>query len=709
MAGRLRPITLLASVALAASFGAASPSVEVESAASAKDLGSTTLPTTVSGRSVVAGYVNAMVRVGDAVYVGGEFSRIANRTGSAVVVPSTGGAIEHHRAEIAGGPVDAAVADGDGGWYVGGLFTSVGETRREGLAHINADGSLDRVFASPGLGEVKALALAGEVLIVAAAKPKMPAVTRALSSRTGAVLPLTYQPPRGAGASRVLLVSGSRLFVAYGNRRLGAYTISSGTRLWQRHFCESCYAAPGGFAALAIDHERLIVGGGFKQGRNENLAVLDAGSGTLRRPSLRVPRRVLSVAVVRGTAYVAHPMYRKGSSGLAAVNLATGRIRSWGAVRPAVLAANGTTLYMAGVSVKDEGTSFPLAHVYSARAGTAHAALHRVSPPLAGDVFALVPQGRRMLLGGSFTGAGGAVRHNLAAFDARTGKLLRWRPDASDVGCCGVSALAAEGRTIYVGGPFERVSGARRTGLAAVSADGRGRVLPWRPRLKSWEIDALAVGADRVFVGGFLVFPGTPQDRDLAAFSARGLGARRRFAPKLGSEFDVDVLTIWHRTLIVGGQSVIAYSADGDGRHQLWSRSTDLYVFAFATHGDTLYAGGNFEHVGRRPRKRLAAFALNRRGALLGFAPAVPISVQTMTLFASDIVFGGGDDEHGSTQVLGAVNLDGTLEPWRFDATPQSIEVTRIAPVKGGFFLAGHFDWIGPPGNQAPGGIAWLR
>jgi trimeric autotransporter adhesin len=699
MAGRLCSVAVLASLVLAASLGAVASSVGVESAASAQDVGGTTLPTTVSGRFVVAGYVNAMVRAGEAVYVGGEFSRIANRTGSALVVPSSGGHIEPVRAEIAGGPVEAAVADGDGGWYVGGSFTSVGDTQRDGLAHIDAEGSLDRVFASPDLGEVRALALAGEVLVVSAAKPKMPAVTRALSARTGAVLPLTYEPPRGAGASRFLLVSGSRLFIAYGNRRLAAYTVSSGIRLWQRHFCESCYAAPGGLETLAIDHERLIVGGGFKEGRNENLAVLDAGNGTLRRPSLRIPRPVLSVAVVRGTAYVAYRMYRPGSSGLAAVDLATGRIRSWGAVRPTVLAANGTTVFMAGVSV----------NVYSAQAGTAHAVLHRVSPPLAGDVFALVPQGRRLLLGGSFTGAGGAVRHNLAAFDARTGKLLRWRPDASDVGCCGVSALAAEGRTIYVGGPFKRVSGARRTGLAAVSADGRGRVLPWRPRLKSWDIDALAVGAGRVFAGGFLVFPGTTEDRNMAAFSAGGLGARRRFAPKLGSEFDVDVLTVWHRTLIVGGQNVIAYSADGDGRHQLWSRSTDLYVFAFATRGNTLYAGGNFEHVGRRPRERLAAFALNRRGALLDFAPAVPISVETMTLFGSDIVFGGGDYEHDSTQVLGAVNLDGTLEPWRFDATPESIEVTRIAPVNGGLFLAGHFDWLGPPGNQAAGGIAWLR
>ena len=46
------------------------------------------LPTTVSGHYVVAGYVNAMVRTGKGVYVGGEFSRIANRTGSAVVVPT---------------------------------------------------------------------------------------------------------------------------------------------------------------------------------------------------------------------------------------------------------------------------------------------------------------------------------------------------------------------------------------------------------------------------------------------------------------------------------------------------------------------------------------------------------------------------------------------------------------------------------------------
>ncbi len=699
---------LLAGVGLALALGAGSAS-DATAGRMLPVTARASLPTTVSSRYVVAGYVNAMVRVGGAVYLGGEFSRIAPRTGSAFVVPARGRAIEPIRAEVAGGPVNAAVADGAGGWYVGGSFTTVGDTRRGGLAHVRADGRLDPVFAPPALGEVKALALAGNVLVLAAAKPKTVAVTHALSATTGLTLPIAYARPRGAGAARRLVASGGRLYVGFGNRRLAAYDLATGTRLWDRHFCESCYQDEGGVVAMAIDQDKLIVGGGFKQGRNENLAVLDAGSGALRRPSLQIPRTVLSIAVVRGTAYVAYNRSRRSSSGLAAVNLATGRTRSWGAIRPGLLAADATTVYMTGISTKDERESFPLLHVYSARAGTAHAVLHRVSPPVNSDTRTLVPQGGRLLLGGVFTGAGGAVRHNLAAFDGRTGRLLAWHPDASDAGCCGVSALVAAGRTIFVAGPFKRVAGAPRSGLAAVSADGAGRVLPWRPHLSYWDIDALAVGAGRVFVGGFLVFPGTTRETHIAAFSIRGTGVRRRFAPKLDFEFDVTAMTVWHRTLVVGGQSVIAFSAEGDGRRELWRRSTDSYVFAFATRGATLYAGGNFDHVTRRPRKNLAAFALNRHGALLGFAPAVPIGVETLALFGSDIVFGGQDFDGESTQVLGAVDANGTLEQWRFDVPPDSIQVTRIAPIKGGLFVAGYFDWLGPPGNQAAGNLAWLR
>jgi hypothetical protein len=671
-----------------------------------------TLPTTVSGRYVVAGYVNATARVGRTVYIGGEFSRIANRTGSAVVVPARGGSIEPVRAEIAGGSVNAAVADGVGGWYVGGSFTTVGNTSSQGLAHLHADGTLDRIFAPPALGEVKALALAGRILMAAAAEPKAVALTHALDATTGAALPFTYARPRGAGAARVLLAGEDRLYVGYGNRRLAAFAIATGTRLWDRHFCESCPQDQGGVIALTLHHEKLIVGGGFRQGRNRNLVALDAASGAPTGHRLRIPRTVQSIATVSGTLYVGYARSRPGSSGLAAVNLATGRTRSWGAIRPDLLAADATTVYMAGVSAKDERASFPLDRVYSARAGTAHAVLRRVSPPFAGDARTLVSQGGRLFVGGGFTGVGGAVRHNLAAFDGRSGALRAWHPNASDAGCCGVTVLATAGRTIYVGGPFERVSGAPRTGLAAVSGDGAGRVLPWRPRLSHWDIHSLAVGAGRVFVGGFLVLPGTKRDTHIAAFSMRGTGAQLPFSPRLGFEFDAGVMTVWHGTLVVGGQSVIAYSAGGDGRHELWRHSTDdSYVFAFAKRGATLYAGGNFGRVGRRPRRNLAAFALNRHGAVLEFAPAVPISVTALEMFGSDIVFGGEDADGDSPQVLGAVSADGTLEPWRFDVPPGTLVgiPMGIETIGSGLFVAGDFDWLGPPGNQAAGNLAWLR
>ena len=61
-----------------------------------------------------------MLRVGNTVYVGGAFSQIVNRTGSTIVVPGSGGAPEPGFPEVAGGSVNAAVADGEDGWYLGG-------------------------------------------------------------------------------------------------------------------------------------------------------------------------------------------------------------------------------------------------------------------------------------------------------------------------------------------------------------------------------------------------------------------------------------------------------------------------------------------------------------------------------------------------------------------------------------------------------------
>ncbi len=69
--------------------------------------------------------------------------------------------------------VNAVVSDGAGGWFIGGLFSRVGDVPRSRLAHLLANGSVDPAFdpnmSNASLGHsagVRALALAGSRLYV---------------------------------------------------------------------------------------------------------------------------------------------------------------------------------------------------------------------------------------------------------------------------------------------------------------------------------------------------------------------------------------------------------------------------------------------------------------------------------------------------------------------------------------------------------------
>src|SRR5207249_3165686 len=89
-----------------------------------------------------------------------------------------------------------------------------------------------------------------------------------------------------------------------------------------------------------------------------------------------------------------------------------------------------------------------------------------------GFVNVIALDGEALYAGGAFSAAGpDAQRSDLAALDAVTGEVTPWNPGL--VGA-GVHALAVAGRSVYVGGDFSRIGGQARTNLAAVDArDGR--------------------------------------------------------------------------------------------------------------------------------------------------------------------------------------------------------------------------------------------
>jgi hypothetical protein len=134
---------------------------------------------------------------------------------------------------------------------------------------------------------------------------------------------------------------------------------------------------------------------------------------------------------------------------------------------------------------------------------------------LDGQVNAIVQAGDLMIVGGSFSQvrqAGRSTvlsRRHLFAFDARTGAVDDdFAPDPDGP----VTALAAspDGRSVFIGGRFERVAGSWRKNLAKVDISTGRTVSSFRVYEVSSLVEDLAVQGGRLFVSGsFTAVEGT--------------------------------------------------------------------------------------------------------------------------------------------------------------------------------------------------------
>src|SRR5207244_3791437 len=72
-------------------------------------------------------------------------------------------------------------------------------------------------------------------------------------------------------------------------------------------------------------------------------------------------------------------------------------------------------------------------------------------------------------------GSGEVARHNVAAFNATTGAVLKWNPGTNGT----VRTIAVTSTRVYLGGSFSSVGGKARSNLAAVTY--AGAVAKWNP------------------------------------------------------------------------------------------------------------------------------------------------------------------------------------------------------------------------------------
>ncbi len=94
----------------------------------------------------LAGQLRAATQIGRRLFIGGRFTQLASATGGAAVVDPLG-VVQPQAFPHFGGTVSHVVADGAGGWFVIGSFTSVGGRPVAGFARVAPDRRLTSGFA----------------------------------------------------------------------------------------------------------------------------------------------------------------------------------------------------------------------------------------------------------------------------------------------------------------------------------------------------------------------------------------------------------------------------------------------------------------------------------------------------------------------------------------------------------------------------------
>lgn len=177
----------------------------------------------------------------------------------------------------------------------------------------------------------------------------------------------------------------------------------------------------------------------------------------------------------------------------------------------------------------------------------------------AGVVWNQVMVGNIVYAGGSFSNArpAGAApgtnlipRSNILAYDIRTGVQTSFAPQIN--GTVKALAVSPDGKTLYVGGSFNAVSGQTRWNLAAFDVATGALLSTFKAAVGGSYVNAIAVTSSAVYVGGLIGAGNGVVRKGFAAFNTSG--ALLAWAPTTDLQVDAMTLTPQKDKVIAAGR-----------------------------------------------------------------------------------------------------------------------------------------------------------
>ncbi len=681
-----------------------------------------------------------IARSGDKLYIAGAFTQIGPNTGSGVPLDRASGAIVRPFAKVAG-TVNAVVADGQGGWFIGGWFVAVGGEPRAGLAHVLASGRVAQW--NPGQdGLVEALALRDGVLYVAGSFTRLGGAARrclgALDAETGSVTAWDPSPNRRVHA---LWVRDSTLYAGGEFDTIASVARNSLAEVeLQRPAVTSWDPSVGfsGFAgtvrAIAVAGDTVYFGGSFGNVGGVpryNVGAVDARTAmatdwdpfaaSCNCNDYDPSPYVSELALTEQTVLIAGHFSTVGGldrGGVAEVDRILGAPTEWdpqvGPRYPdyapivTALAVAESTVYVSGYfhSVGEQ-ERFCLAEIELSSGGATD-----WNPRPNGPAYALSVSSGTVFAGGLFESVGEWVnRRHLAVLDAKTGRPTDWDPSPDGLG---VQGIAVDGDRVYVSGHFSTIGGQERSSLAALDTL-TGQALPWAPN-PNYTCGPIKIADGRLYVvGGFTAIGGVPRGR--AASFDLATGELTSWDPNASDEvYDVAVID---RVAFIGGffrtvgglprSSVAAVDATS-GAVLDWNPVLGAWVDAIEANDSTVFIGGGFQVVNGLPRERFAALDA-KTGELRDWSADASLSnpylARVFTLdLVHDTLYAGGNFDHIAGQPRSSlVALDaesGRVLDWdphlgglNGDPPPRTGVIWSVSAIGNTLFVGGSFGWAG--------------